>query len=87
MKDRDGGLRTPKGKGSPGVRYCIVSCEFQREARADAKGWLLEPGLEQEQREQRTVSALATDYRASCVRTFTQIPRAEVTSNQSLLFH
>lgn len=37
FKDGDRGLRTPKGKGSLGVRYCIVSCELQIEARADVQ--------------------------------------------------
>lgn len=49
FKDGDPGLRTPKGKGSPGARNCTVGCELEKEARADVKGWLLEPGLEQEQ--------------------------------------
>lgn len=76
FKYGDPGLRTPKGKGSPGVRYCTVSRELEKEAGADVKGWLLEPGLEQEQRALHgTVSAVVTAGRPSCVRTFTQTPQ------------
>lgn len=73
----------PEGKGIPGVRHCVVTCELELEARADAKGWLLDGrvrtragGLH------RTVSAVVTAGR-SRVRTFTQTPwqRSQVMSS------